>query len=572
MNSRIAIGFAAAAFCVAAGCSCDSGKGWEAQRKDALDAMRTFVYNTDGCDVLYWPTNMPVSVEAFTGRRLKYALDSRIAVVSYCPQSAGFGHFTCRKAGEPLTNTVTAAHYGNPAARNAAADFFALGTDALEMASDFCRSNSLGIFVSIRMNDQHDCSSSATKGYSALFPPFKKAHPEYLMGSIDRTKNSHLFCGWLSWSCVDFTHREVRERVKGFVGQFLENYDVDGIEYDFNRHLILFRSVAEGGVASEAERGMLTDLMRDLRQMTEAAGRKRGKPIVVCMRAPDSAGYDSACGIDLERWFAERLVDVWIGAGYFQLNPWETSVALARKYGIRFYASIDESRIERTAKSTGAPYIPGRESRAAYAARFAEAMAAGADGVYVFNLEGRYLNEIAQIDGAHSEGEDKIYFARFRGRGGYRPEHWLKDGARFDNLPNIDPALPKNQMRRFAPGERFTFTITVGDDLGSVNPPPEVAVKALTNLKAGDALALEVNGRALSAGPCEAGLFTCIAPSGTVVKGVNTFTVTFPSREGAFTLNDFAVSIRYKSRSADARLWDSSEQKNKENRHGTQQT
>ena len=546
MEGKTAIGLAAALTMAATGCCGDNGNAWEAQRRAALDHMRTFVYNTDGCDILYWPTNQPVSVAAFTDRRLKYALNSRIAVVSYCPQSAGFGHFTCRKAGEPLTNTVTAVHRGNPSARNAAADFFAIGTDSLEMASEFCRTNGLGIFVSIRVNDQHDRSSSVEKGYSALFPPFKKAHPEYLMGSIDRSKNKHLFRGGVSWSSVDFTHREVREHMKGFVRQFVDNYDVDGIEYDFNRHFILFKSVAEGGVASAEEKELMTELMRDLRKITEEAGRKRGKPIVVCMRAPDSVGYDNACGVDLERWFAERLVDVWIGAGYFRLNPWEDSVALARKHGIRFYASIDESRIEGNAKSAKAPFIPGRTSRAAYAARFAEAMAAGADGVYVFNLEGQHLNSIAQIDGAHSEGENKLYFARFRGTGGYRPESWLKDGGRFDNLPNIDPGLPKDQMPTHKPGERYAFNITVGDDLAVVSPPPRITVKALTNLKAGDEIGLSLNGQKLDAGTCKDGLFVCNAPAGAVRKGRNEFAVTFPGRDGNYTLNDFAVEIRYR--------------------------
>ena len=127
MKSKTAIGLVAVLAAATTGGCVGNGKDWEALRKDALDQMRTFVYNTDGCDILYWPTNRPVSVAAFTDRRLKYALNSRIAVVSYCPQSAGFGHFTCRKAGEPLTNTVTVIHHGNPSAQNAAADFFALG-------------------------------------------------------------------------------------------------------------------------------------------------------------------------------------------------------------------------------------------------------------------------------------------------------------------------------------------------------------------------------------------------------------------------------------------------------------
>ncbi len=527
------------------GCRLSSDEGFEAKRKALLEQPRSIVYNTDGCDVLYWPTNKPVSVEAFKDARLKYALGTQIGTVSYCPQSAGFGHFTCRKAGEPLTNTVTAVHNGNPAARNAAVDFFALGTDALDMASDFCRSNNLEIFVSIRVNDQHDCSSSIEKGYNALFPPFKKAHPEFLMGGIDRTKNTKLFRGGMSWSCVDFTHREVREKMKSFVREFMANYDVDGIEYDFNRHLILFKSVAEGGNASESELALMTDLMRGLRGITEEAGKRRGKPILVFMRAPDSVGFNRACGIDLERWFKEKLVDAWIGAGYFQLNPWTESVALAHRHGVKFFASIDESRIERSAKRLKHPYIRGRESRAAYAARFAAATAAGADGVYLFNLEGASLNAIAQIDPYHTEGENKLYFARERGTGGYTPEHWLKGGKVFDNMPQIDPAVSPKDMRKFNAGAKCGFTVFVGDDFSAAKMKPRVSAKILTNLTGGDSLVFGFNGKVFEPESFKDGLFVYDLPADAVVRGVNAIDVRFPPRPGQYTLNDFVLAVDY---------------------------
>ena len=517
-----------------------------AKRKDLLEQPRAIVYNTDGCDVLYWPTNKPVSVEAFKDVRLKYVLGTRIGTVSYCPQSAGFGHFTCRKAGEPLTNTVTALHNGNPAARNAASDFFALGTDALDMASEFCRSNNLEIFVSIRVNDQHDCSSSVEKGYNALFPPFKKDHPEFLMGDIDRSKNTKLFRNNMSWSCVDFTHREVREKMKSFVREFMDNYDVDGIEYDFNRHLILFKSVAEGGVASEGELALMTELMRDLRAITEEAGKRRGKPILVFMRAPDSVGFDRACGIDLERWFKEKLVDGWIGAGYFQLNPWTESVALAHRHGVKFFASIDESRIERSAKHRARPYIHGRESRAAYAARFAAATAAGADGVYLFNLEGASLHAISQIDPYHAEGENKLYFARERGTGGYEPGHWLKGGKDFDNMPQIDPAASPKDVRKFKAGEKYAFTVFVGDDFTAAKMKPRVSAKVLTNLTEGDSFAFGLNGKVFKPASFKDGLFVYDLPANDVVKGGNAIDVKFPSQPGQYTLNDFVLVVDYK--------------------------
>ena len=62
---------------------------WEARRAAAVNRPRTFVYNTDGNDAHNWPSNLPVTVENFTGRRLVHALGTRITTVSYCPPPDG---------------------------------------------------------------------------------------------------------------------------------------------------------------------------------------------------------------------------------------------------------------------------------------------------------------------------------------------------------------------------------------------------------------------------------------------------------------------------------------------------
>ena len=531
---------------LAVGCSVD---GWEAKRATAVNRVRPLVYNTDGCDMLYWPTNLPVSVANFTDRRLKFALGTPITTVSYCPQSAGFGHFTCRKAGEPLTNTVTAAHYGNPSARNAAQDFFDLGTDALEMATDFCRTNGLEVFVSIRFNDQHD-GSSKPGDLNALYPPFKVAHPECLMGALDRSspRRKELYKDYAGWSCVNFGEELVRERLKTYVRDLVTNYDVDGIEYDFNRHFMLFRSVATGGVAMKDEIAKMTQLMRDLKTITEEVGRKKGRPIVIAMRMPDSVEYDLAVGADIETWFREKLVDIWIGGGYFQLNQWEPSVALAHRYGIRFYASLDESRIGRAATRRGLPILPGRMTVPFYAARMSAALAAGCDGVYVFNIENDFLHEVASINlGAASE---KCYFAVDRGSDGYRPDHWLKGGWRYNRMPTLDPGgncsaehpFGDGQVKPMSGGESYSFEVALGDDfVGSVQP--KATAEVLTNLKGG-AVTLTVNGRAVGPASVRDGLFAFGLPADSLHKGLNAFTVTFPADVPAgTTFNDFAVRV-----------------------------
>lgn len=503
---------------------------WEARRSAAVNRPRGVVYNTDGCDMLYWPSNLPVSVENFTDRRLKFALGTRITTVSYCPQSAGFGHFTCRKAGDPLVADVPSPAGG---CYNSARKFFEMGTDSLEMACDFCRSNNLEVFVSIRFNDTHDAGYGAKDGqFSPLFPRFKRDHPECLMGGPAKEDRPR-FC---SWSAVDFAHEKVRAHMRKFVRQLVENYDVDGVEYDFNRHMQLFSSVANGGEAAQGELDVMTGLMGDLRAITEEIGRRKGHPIVVVMRAPDSAGYCRAVGIDLERWLEMRLVDIWIGGGYFRLNPWDVSSSLAHRHGVKFYASLDESRIPRTAKAKGLPIIEGRMSHGSYAARMLDAIAAGCDGVYLFNLEGVALKAIAGMDPARER--DRIHFAVERGSGGFRPWRYLRDGGRFSNMPRIDPGEPCTVK----PGEKVRFAMLIGERFDS----PEIGrVRAVmkTTLK-GDPPVLLANGRRVACLGCKNGALEYDLDGVGMKRGRNVFEldVSAVPREG-FVINDFAVRI-----------------------------
>ena len=522
----------------AKGQSVSQSAGWEAKRTAAVNRVRPLVYNTDGCDMLYWPTNLPVSVANFIDRRLKYVLGMPITTVSYCPQSAGFGHFTCRKAGEPLTNTVTAAHYGNPSARNAAQDFFNLGTDALEMATDFCRTNGLEVFVSIRFNDQHD-GSSKPGDLNALYPPFKVAHPECLMGALDpeSPRRKELYKGYEGWSCVNFGEELVRERMKAFVCELVTNYDVDGIEYDFNRHFMLFRSVATGGTATKDEVEKMTQLMRDLKAITEEVGRKKNRPILIAIRMPDSVEYDLAVGADIETWFKEKLVDIWIGGGYFLLGQLPESVALAHRNGVKFYWSLDETRIPSVAKRGKLPILPGRMSLPFYAGRFSAARKAGVDGVYLFNTEGEFLRDVSLLDPRRPQTGEKVYFALERGSGGYTPDHWLKDGMRFSRLAQIDPGSPL----AVKPGETVAFEMFLGDDFAGTL---RVTVEALTSLGA-RAPSIAANGRILKVLSVKNGVAVCQPEAGVLQPGRNAFRVTFPADAPVgSTFNDFAVRIR----------------------------
>ena len=133
---------------------------------------------------------------------------------------------------------------------------------------------------------------------------------------------------------------EVRARMKALIREVCMRTRPDGVEYDFMRHMQLFKSVAWGGIASESEVAQMTAWMRELRAMTEELGRQHKRPILVAVRVPDDPAYCRAVGIDLEGWMKEGLIDICIGGAYFQLRPWAESVELAHRYKVRFYPSL----------------------------------------------------------------------------------------------------------------------------------------------------------------------------------------------------------------------------------------
>jgi len=75
-----------------------------------------------------------------------------------------------------------------------------------------------------------------------------------------------------------------------------------------------------------------------------------------------------------------RPLDLLIVSGYTQLNPWNYSVRLGHRYGVKVYPSLDESRVRDEAARTL------RSSPAAYRGRALNVWASRPDGVYIFNF------------------------------------------------------------------------------------------------------------------------------------------------------------------------------------------
>lgn len=445
------------------------------KRFELAHRHRRIILNNDGCDVLYFDKTLPVTVDNVLSLRTSPLVGSQVDTLFYCPISAGFSNFTYNtKVGNVLEHSVLNG-------RNVTRDLINLGTDALKIMVDFGHAHGIEVFSSMRMNDTHDAAHSPDKPYP-LFPPLKYQHPEWLVGTYDNKPK------FGPWSSMDYSHPEVRDLAFRFLQEMCQNYDLDGIELDFLRHCCYFKSVAYGGVASDAERDMMTDLMRRVRAMADEEGRKRGRPILLAIRVPDSVEYARAVGLDFERWLKEGLVDLLSASCYYQLNPWEYIINVGHKYNVPVYPSLSESRV----RINVGPY--NRNSQETYRARAAEAWAAGADGIYLFNFfnpKAPMLREIG--DPKALETLDKTYFVTIRN---YSPNMYLSDGVRFQHTPMLTPENPQ----ALSPGKPLTLPLMLGKE----NPAAGPTVKLCLLFQGQAPPEVTFNGMALAA-PARAG-------------------------------------------------------------------
>ena len=528
------------------------GDGFEAQRAALLAKPRQLIADNDGCDMLYYSRKLPITEESFIASRIGAISGTRLDTLVYTPVSAGFGMFTALKAGEPLLHTIPYQQ-----TTNAAAAFRdRVGKDCLEMAIDFCRREKREIFVGIRLNDTHDSY------HEGLFPSWKRENPDCLFGAKDRRPPR------CAWSAVDYANPKVRARMLSFMRQFFENYDIDGVCYDFNRHFHLFKSVAWGrteaeATASAAQLDLMSRFMRELKDLADECGRKRGRPILVMARVYDSLDYIRAAGIDLERWLDERSVDILSAGGYFRLNPWRVMADVAHRHGVRFHASMDESRIG-WLPTPFHPYgyLPGRNGDRFAAARIAEAMSEGADGIFFFNTQNRSLHAWASIDPRATEGLDKSYFAVERGSGGALPWNYVFDGAKYSNYCRLDPWHPQEIEK----GGSYPFAISVGDDFASPVAkarPPRVTARAMMNYTVRADVRLEVNGRTLPAASFVSdnttnGVFSFDVPADIIRRGRNDFRLLAPDNavsanaDGKILFVDFRLDIAYPAKARES--------------------
>ena len=475
------------------------------KRTELAQRQRRIVMNNDGCDALYYPKKEKVTTEAFLAKRTTPLADTQVDTLSYCSISSGFSNFTHNtKVGTVLTRSGHEYGY-QPSAHNVSRALIDQGTDCLQAVVEFGHQHDMEVFWSMRMNDTHDVSHRPEKPYF-LFPPLKVEHPEWLVGDhVKRTPHGR-------WSSVDYARPEIRDLAFQFIDEVCHNYDVDGIELDFFRHLCYFKSTAIGGAASDEERDMMTGLLRRVRTMTEETGLKRGRPILVAVRVPDSVGYCQDMGFDIERWMQEGLVDMLITTCYFRLNPWEYSVKLGHKYGVPVYPCLSDSRVRGETRFR-------RSSTESYRGRAMNAWAAGADGLHLFN----HFDPNAQIwkelgDPKTLATMDKLYFVNVRDDD---PRRFLAKGREYRTVPLFGPSHPQ----LITASQPAKLQIRIGDDVSAaqrLGHKPDIKLHLETpTIQRAEQLHVKLNGAELTGGVLSKGWVDYSLPLDRVKQGAN---------------------------------------------------
>ena len=172
------------------------------------------------------------------------------------------------------------------------------GIDPYKIWIDRCRMKGVKPWISIRMNDMH----GIRQDNGCTISDFWRAHPEFHLSAEKRSFNNGL----------DFTRKQVRDRMSAYIRETLDRYDPDGIELDLIRRYNYLPIGRERDFAP-----LFTEYMRSLRRLVDAAAKRRGHPITVAVRLLTKPAHSRDLGMEADVWSKEGIVDVIIPSPYF---------------------------------------------------------------------------------------------------------------------------------------------------------------------------------------------------------------------------------------------------------------
>lgn len=504
-------------------------------RKQAAWRRRGVIYNNDGYDVFH--PEAPATKEGF--------LSVRMDPISGCGVDTVFYNTAISSVFTHNSKVLEVyGHTGGPGeSRNnrILPALLRLGTDPLRVVVERCRQQKMEVFWSLRLNDIHDYRRAASRAR------WKHERPELVMGTPEEAARFDQRDPRIIWTLADFERKEIRDMMVRAVAEVLENYDVDGIDLDFLRHACYFKETRLGEPVTAAHRQLLTDMVRQMRELVLASSERRGKPILLSARVLETLSNNRHQGFDVDQWLEGGLLDFVILGGYTPYtSPARELVEWCHRRSVPVYACMVEESF-RLGGWSGPP-VPHAEltqhSLESWRGAAANTWALGVDGIATFNLfADRSSPEICQNvlreigDPRNLLGKDKIFGL----------EHLQDDDYSFlFRTVSREGRLPATIRK----ATTVTRVLPVADDI----PAQASRIRRLRlrmyldHFRAPDKVDVRLNGVELKAAPEQPQWLAADVPPHVVKQGPNELAVSFRAGESAswtLTLRAVELSVHF---------------------------
>ncbi len=347
-------------------------QGLREERKKLAHRRRRIIFNNDGDDQNDPGADTPAGLLKV---RTTALLDSQVDSICY---STGNGLKLLLRDGpfSRLYRCPDPSEYGT-ANKNLAKLVANFGKDALEVMIDVCRNRGMEIFYSNRMN------SNESSFHGDLYDINLK-HPEYMLSTSTQGEARKMFPDVRSfWADWNFELPVIRKMTVDALREVCQSYDIDGIELQFVRDPLYFRSTMEGKPTTPGQTALMTELVREIRRMTEEEGLKRGRPILVQALCPMSSALSRSVGLDVETWLQEALIDILIVGRFANVTvPMKGMIDLGHRYGVPVYPWVANYAYKNHQGEFEANEQDWKMYRGDVLFRYWE----GADGMYMYNV------------------------------------------------------------------------------------------------------------------------------------------------------------------------------------------
>lgn len=332
----------------------------------AAERQRRIIFNDDTYELSRDDANTP---EGFLKRRLKPLIGTQVDTISW---SILGGWADAPVYDSKLQAIYGEAHGGPPEywskVTSNVKDLIQSGRGPLQIVIDFAHKEGMEIFASVRMNDVHD---SFIGGGLTLW---KKENPYFLVNPLGIKTSMELYI-----TAQDFSHKEVRQRKFEIIEEVAQRYNVDGFELDFIRHPVFFSQTLRGQPVNQNQIDIMTKFMERIRKMTDKEAHRRGRPLLLATRVPDSFKLALDVGLDVAKWVRNDLVDILIaGGGYSPFSlPTEEFTQIAHNYRVLVYPCINQGAAQNVSRGS---FLEGVRALAT------NWFQSGANGIYLWNL------------------------------------------------------------------------------------------------------------------------------------------------------------------------------------------